>query len=1199
MKNIISRVCQFFFLFVSVVFIGACNNRHPLFQEVSSATSGIHFNNKIIENDSINPLDLTNIYNGGGVGVGDFNNDGLPDIYFTGNLVSCKLYLNKGDFKFDDITDEAKVTGEGRWCRGVSVVDINNDGWLDIYISTAIKGNPSNRKNLLYINNGVDKNNVPHFTEMAAEYGLDDSAHSTQAAFFDYDNDGDLDVYIVTNEINRNAFPDNFHPVLKDGSNPSTGKLYRNDWSKALHHPVFTDVSKQAGIQTEGYGHSVAIMDINNDGWKDIYIANDFITNDLLWINNHDGTFSEQLSVYFKHTSANAMGSDFSDVNNDGLVDEVTLDMNPADNYRKKMMMSPNGYQKYQNSDLYNYNYQYVRNTLQLNQGPRMGQSDSIGVPVFSEISFFAGMAETDWSWAPLVTDFDNDGNRDIIITNGFPKDVTDHDFTTFRSQAYQIASKQHILSQIPEVKLHNYAFKNNGNLIFSDVSDKWGMTTPTFSNGAVYADLDNDGDLDIIINNINDEATVLKNTTREQNKESSHYLQIQCKGDGLNINGIGAWVEIHYDHGKKQVWENTPYRGYLSTIQDMAHFGLGTITSVDSVIVKWPNGKMQLLQNVPADQLLKISKVNAASGYSFSHEVFAKNTLFKEVSGEVNMHFIHPERDFIDFNIQKLLPHKLSEYGPALAVGDIDGNGLDDIVSGGAAFNSAQIFLQQADGKFMQKSLLPPGMDMHTKNWEDMGLLLFDADADGDLDLYITSGGYENQPNTKAYQDKLYVNDGKGNFTMDSTTLTSNFTSKFCVRAIDYDKDGDLDLFVSGRVDPWSYPKPVSSFIFRNDSKDGHIKFTDVTNEVAKDLKNIGLVCDALFTDFDNDGWPDLILAGEWMPVTFLKNEKGIFKNVTAVTGISNQLGLWNTISAGDFDNDGDIDYIIGNLGQNSFYKASDQYPVSIYAKDFDNNGSYDAFPFLYLPASQQDTTRKQFPAQTRDDIVKQMIGMRVKFQNYKSFAVAGLNDMFTKEQLKDAVVVKANNCKSSYLRNDGNGKFTMLPLPMQAQLSVLNGMVVDDFDGDGNLDVLINGNDYGTEVTIGRYDALNGLLLKGDGKGNFIAQSILESGIYIPGNGKAFVKLRNKKGNYLLAASQNRGALKVFELKRKINCISLRPNEVHAEIKYRNGVSRRNEFYYGQSFLSQSARFLNLDSNVVSATIYDMKGAARKVIL
>jgi len=673
------------FLPALVFFLVSCSNRHTLFERVSSEQTGIHFNNRIIETDSVNVLDLSNVYNGGGVGIGDFNNDGLPDIYFTGNEVSNKLYLNKGGFKFQDITDEAGVDGEGKWCRGVAVVDINNDGWPDIYVCATIKKNPEQRKNLLYINQGVDSNGIPHFKEMAAEYGLADTVHSTMAAFFDYDNDGDLDMYLVVNEIVDPRTPNVFHPLSRDGSFRSSGRLYRNDWNDSLKHPVFTDVSKQAGIGTEGYGHSVNIVDINHDGWKDIYVANDYLPNDLLWINNHDGTFSEHLSDYFKHTSTNAMGSDIDDINNDGLPDVVVLDMNPEDNYRKKMMLNPNNYLTYQNSDYFGYNYQYVRNTLQLNQGPRIDQNDSIGDPIFSEISFYAGMAETDWSWTPMVVDFDNDGYRDIVITNGFPKDVTDHDFVAFRNKAYNLVSKSELLKQIPEVKRHNYAYRNNGNLTFTDVSKDWGLMTPTFSNGAVYVDLDNDGALDMVVNNIDDEAMVYRNTSRDHDKESNHYLQIKFAGDSLNKNGLGAMVELHYDHGKQQVFENTPYRGYLSTVQNIAHFGLGKIAVVDTVLIIWPDGRLSTLQNVKADQLLKVNIKDASGHYSFSHGAKARNNLFTEITDSVNIHYVQKDRDYIDFNIQKLLPHKFSEFGPALAVGDVDGNGLDDIVCGGS----------------------------------------------------------------------------------------------------------------------------------------------------------------------------------------------------------------------------------------------------------------------------------------------------------------------------------------------------------------------------------------------------------------------------------------------------------------------------------------------------------------------------------
>ncbi|MBS1503787.1 MAG: VCBS repeat-containing protein, partial [Bacteroidetes bacterium] len=704
---------------------------------------------------------------------------------------------------------------------------------------------------------------------------------------------------------------------------------------------------------------------------------------------------------------------------------------------RKKMFMNPNNYQVFQNMDRYGYQYQYVRNTLQLNQGPRLGQNDSIGDPAFSEISFMAGISQTDWSWGPLLTDFDNDGYRDLIITNGYPRDVTDHDFMNFRAQAYFIASKTQILDQIPVVKIPNYAFRNNGHLQFDNVTDSWGLGAATFSNGAAYADLDNDGDMDLVINNLNDEVMIYRNTAREKDKNNSHYLHIKFKGGAQNIDGIGAWADIYYDHGKHQVYENTPFRGYLSTIQNIAHFGIGNNTMLDSVVIRWQNDKKLVLKNVKADQMLVADIKNAGLTYSFARPEIDKASMFEEVTRMLGVTYKHQDDDFIDFNIQKLLPHKLSEYSPALAVGDIDGNGLDDIAVGGTSKYPAQVFLQQTDGKFIQRDLLPRTQNNPNDNFKDEDLLLFDADGDGKLDLYIASGGYANDPGSRFYQDRFYINDGKGNFTEAPDALPKNFTSKLCVRAVDYNKDGKLDLFVSGRVDPWNYPKPVSSFILRNDSRNGHIKFTDVTSSVAKDLKNIGLVCDAVFTDFDNDGWPDLVLAGEWMPVTFLKNDHGVFKNVTDNTGLAGKPGWWNTIVAGDFEHNGRMDYIVGNTGLNSFFKASDKYPVYVTAKDFDHNGSYDAFTSVFL--KDQNGDMKEFPVHTRDDIVKQMIGMRVKFQNYKSFATATMDQVIPPELREGALRLKATDLESVYLRNDGNGKFTMIPLPIEAQTSEL----------------------------------------------------------------------------------------------------------------------------------------------------------------
>ena len=1187
----IKYVLYFFIL----IFLVSCK-KSTLFEQIPSSVSGVTFNNKITETDTMNPLNVLNIYNGGGVGVGDFNKDGLQDIYFTGNQVPNRLYLNRGNMKFEDVTTEAGVGGAGGWGRGVAIIDINNDGLPDIYVCNTLLNDSVKRTNLLYINQGPDKNGVPHFKEMAKEYGLDICAYSTMASFFDYDNDGDLDMYLTVNNVRATDNTTMFRPTITDGTGSSTGRLYRNDWDPVLKHPVFHDVSKQAGITIEGYGHATSIVDINRDGWKDIYVTNDFLPNNILYINNHDGTFTDKSKEYFKHTSYYAMGQDVEDINNDGLADIVELDMAPPDNFRRKMFMSAGSYQTNQNFDHYNYQYQYMRNTLQLNQGPRVGQNDSIGDPAFSEISFLAGTAQTDWSWDPLLTDFDNDGYRDLIITNGYPRDVNDHDFLNFRAQAFDVASTKQIMDQIPIVKIPNFAFKNKGGIQFDDVTNDWGMGTPSFSNGAVYADLDNDGSMDVIINNIDDEAMIFRNTSREKNKNNSHYLNIKFNGGPRNLDGIGAWADIYYDGGKHQVYENSPYRGYISTIQNIAHFGLGKISVLDSVVIRWQNGEKQVLQKIKADQVLKVSINDAKQPYNFTQPLINKQSLFKEVTHDVGINYKHQDKDYIDFSVQKLLPHKLSEYNPALAVGDVDGNGLDDIIVGGTSQFPAQVLLQQTNGKFIQRALLPAKTINAKDAFKDEGIILFDADGDGDLDIYVASGGNHNEPGSRFYQDRIYINDGKGNFTEAIDALPKNFTSKLCVRAVDYNKDGKLDLFISGRVDPWNYPKPVSSFILRNDSKNGHIKFTDVTATVAKDLKNIGLVCDALFTDFNNDGWPDLILAGEWMPVTFLKNDHGIFKNVTSISGVADKPGWWNSIVAGDFDHDGKTDYIVGNTGLNTFFKASDKYPVYITAKDFDNNGSYDAFTSVFLKDVKGNM--QEFPVQTRDDIVKQMIGMRVKFQNYKSFATATMDEVITPEMREGALRLKAVTLQSMYLHNDGNGKFTMRPLPVEAQISQLSGMVVDDFDGDGNLDVIMNGNDYGTDVAIGRYDAFNGLMLKGDGRGGFKPLSILQSGIYIPGNGKALVKLSGPKDEYLLAASQNRGVMKVFELKHAVHQVKLMPFDSYAIIKYKDGRITKQEFYYGDSFLSQSGRFINVDSSMSSVNVTDSFGHTRDIV-
>ncbi len=1126
------------------------------------------------------------LYNGGGVAVGDFNRDGLPDLYFTASQVSNKMYLNEGDFVFKDVTEEAHVTGEKRWCNAASVVDINNDGWPDIYVCASIKKNPAERTNLLYINQGLDKNGVPFFKEMAKEYNLADTGFSVNAAFFDYDNDGDLDMYLVRTKLaERNST--RFDGGNSENNEMLTDKLYRNEGSDSLGHPYFRDVSASAGIHDKGFGLGIAISDFNHDGWKDIYVTNDFYSSDLLYINNGDGTFTDEAKKCFRHTSQNAMGNDVADINNDGWQDIIAVDMNPEDNFRKKKNMPGSNYYLYQSMLNSNLVLQYVRNTLQLNNGIVATDSGKKSLPVFSDIAFYSGVAETDWSWNPSLADFDNDGYRDLLITNGYPRDVTDHDFGVYRQHASQIASKEQLLEQIPKIKIPNYAFHNEDGLHFKNVTGDWGMDIPSFSSGAVYVDLDNDGYLDYVVNNINDEAFIYKNESGRIKK--THWLNISFAGDSLNKNGIGAMAELHYAHGSMQVAENSPYRGYLSCVDASVHFGLDTITAIDSVIIKWPNGKQQLLQHVKTDRPLKVFNNAAAEPIQ---KISFQNSLFKNITRETNIRLRHNEFDFIDFDVQKLLPHKLSQYGPGIAAGDIDGNGLDDIFIGASANNDAHFLLQQPDGKFIQKELAPV-TEKDARKPEMMGALFFDADGDGDLDLYVASGSNEFAAGTKNYEDRMYINNGKGDFQYDGDALPKNYTSKSCVKAADFDHDGDLDLFIGGRVNPQKYPEPVSSFILRNDSKNGVIKFTDVTDEIAPALKNIGMVCDAVWTDFDNDGWVDLILAGEWMPVVFLKNDHGKFVNVTSSTGISDKTGWWNSITAGDFDNDGNTDYIVGNLGLNSFYRANEKEPVTIYGDDFDKDGTYDAITTIYLNDGKGN--RKEFTANTRDDLTRQMVSIRRKFPTYKDFALADIDAILPNR--KNALTLKANYFSSALIKNHGNGKFSMMPLPPMAQLAPLNGMVADDINGDGNLDLIICGNDYGAEVSNGQEDAMNGLVLVGNGDGTFKAQTIMQSGFYLPGDAKGLSKLLIAKKTYALAATQNRGYLELFALSSDAKPIYFNPDDVVAYIHLKNGKTRKSELYYGSSFLSQSSRFMMNDDVISKIEIVNNKGIRRTI--
>lgn len=1065
-----------------------------LFENLPARKTGVRFQNTLTEDRETNIITYDYLYNGAGVAIGDINNDGLDDIYLTGNMVPNKLYLNQGGFKFKDITKGAGVGGRNAWTTGTSMVDINGDGFLDIYVCYSGKGNPELRRNQLFINKGDGT-----FEEKAAEYGLDDWANSIHALFFDYDLDGDLDMYLLnhnTNVINEIEFDDK----RKDRNEFAGDKLFRNDNGK------FVDVSEEAGIKgnSMGFGLGVAVSDFTGNGYLDIYVSNDYIEPDYLYINNGDGTFTESLTQYLQHISYFSMGSDISDINNDGLPDIYTLDMLPEDNKRQKLLLGMENYEQYALMVMKGFYHQNMRNMLHLN----------LGGGYFSEIGQFAGVSNTDWSWAPLFADFDNDGWKDLFVTNGYYRDYTNRDFLRYKgdyffekARAREPADTLHLVTSMVSTPIHNYIFKNNGDLTFEDKTFSWGFSKPGFSNGAAFADLDNDGALDLVVSHLNGAAGIYRNTLKSTDAPSN-YLQLDLIGEGLNRFGIGAKVWV-YTGSDMQFFEQQPARGLQSSVSPRMHIGLGNREVIDSLRITWPSGKTQLLKDMAQGQVLTLKEVDAAPRPALEERRVAQ--VFTQIVPPVS--YQHVEPGYNDFKRQPLLIYMLSPVGPVVAVGDANRDNFQDVFVGGVQDNPGKLFFQVSTGQFIHAQ----GLDLQgDKNSTDADAVFFDANGDGLQDLYIVSGGYHDyQPGDDSLQDRLYINQGGGNYKKAENALPSMKTSGSCVRPIDFDGDGHVDLFVGGRVNPGEFPVSPRSYLLRND---GRGNFTDVTMAYNEELAHIGMVTDAAWVDLNGDGLPDLVVIGEFMPIQVFINKGGKeFSNETDRYFDEPLHGLWSSIAVGDFDNDGDLDFIVGNFGQNSQMKASPEEPVTLIFDDFDKNGSIDPILSTYIKG-------ESFPFMSRDELLDQMYGYRRKFTDYESFSNARLTDIFSKEQLSNARQLKVTELRSVYLENR-NGTLVSHVLPEMAQLAPVQAISVLDYNKDGNLDFILGGNQNAIRLRFGNIDANYGFLFEGDGKGVFTYVSQEESGLSFYGDIKSLEFVKMSQLDVLLVGINNMG--------------------------------------------------------------------------
>ena len=1100
-----------YLILISVFFFWGCiEQKSPedaLFTLLPSAETNIDFNNQLNETDEFNMIEYLYFNNGGGVASGDINNDGLIDLYFTANQNSNKLYLNLGNIKFRDITESSGTSGKGDWATGVTMTDVDGDGWLDIYVCYLGDYKGKKGHNELYINN-----RDLTFTDRSNEYGIDFTGFSSQAAFFDYDLDGDLDMYLLNHSVHSTRSYGN--ASLRFQTDSMAGdRLFQNELQAG--RKFFTDITQKAGIYSSqiGYGLSVSIADINNDGYPDIYVSNDFHENDYLYMNNHDGTFSERLTEMVAHMSRSSMGNDIADFNNDGLLDIIVLDMLPEDESIRKRSGGEDDYELYSIKLQLGYYYQFVRNMLQLN----------ISENNFCEIGRLAGIYSADWSWSPLFCDLDNDGLKDLFICNGIYRRANDLDYVNFlanepMARTWENVSKfpdKMLYDKMPLDPLINYTFKNNGNLTFSNMALKWGMGQKSYSNGSSYADLDNDGDLELIVNNINEVAFIYRNESVEQT--GYHHLTIKLHGDSLNQYGIGSRV-ILYHNGKIKMAENYTTRGFQSSVPPVIYFGLGEITRLDSIEIIWPDGGIQKIFDAPVDTLLVVNEVESKKEILVADNPEKADKLFRGPVDITGLKFIHRENGHVDFTREILMPHNLSTEGPCIAVGDVNGDRLDDIFIGGAKGQAAELFIQTERG-FIKASQL---FLIRSQVYEDVDASFFDAENDGDLDLYVVSGGNEISGKNRSMMDRLYINDGLGYFEQSLTSIPEFYHNGSCVKPNDFDLDGDIDLFIGSRSVPNAYGISPQSFLLENN---GNGVFIDITMEKGPGLSKIGMVTDAEWADFDQDGDPDLAVVGEWMPVTIFINQNGYLMHDNEGNNLERTGGWWFSLATADIDQDGDIDMVGGNLGLNAIIKADIENPATIYIHDFDNNGLLD-------PVISYIRNGKNYPVASVSDLIKQIHSLQNKYKNYTEFAGATMKDIFTENELKKSIKKEAYNFKTSLFINQGDGKFIIKSLPVETQFSPVMDELIRDFNGDGIPDLLTGGNFVSVNPYMGKYDASFGWFLAGDGKGNYSVEFPIQSGLLIEGEIRDLETFRFGDKEYLICGINNE-SVKIVEIK------------------------------------------------------------------